>query len=779
MALNSRKFPSILELCTVQYRSGQFSESLGLIDEALKLHPDDFALRHLAALCALRLGDSASAEHHITKAIALKEDDAASWNVLGEAKRQRGLFNDALECYKKALDHDNNSPDVWCNLGNAYDELARDQEAEDAYLRAIKKDPLHSNTHYNLGNFYLKTRRYAQAEQCYRLVLERQPKHLDCLNNYGALLSKLSRHQEALGIFERLATLAPQSGHFISSYAGALSDAGQWELAREKFKRSLELLPREQSDRVLVSMGNIEKSKNNKKEAAALYRQALALQPLNYDAQKGLLNIHVENNDIIVAKKMIDEFYEKFPQSLALLYSKVMLELFVSYETEEQIHESRRRYEEGLRYLDSRLRAVSGRVILEFEELIGTHQPFYLPYQGLSVVALQKLYAEMIASAMQRLVPLPPPQPRSIEGRKIRVGIVSGFFRNHSNYKIPIRGWIKTLSKDTFELFGYHIQDRVDEYTREASTIFDHFHQGPKGLHAWINTIRDDQLDILLYPEIGMDPMCCKLACLRLAPVQVNSWGHPVTSGLPTIDYYLSSELMEPPDAEKEYTEKLIRLPHLSINYDPPKRTILPEITRETISARKDAVLFWCCQVIYKYLPQYDWVYAEIASRVPHAQFVFITIQTESEATQIFKKRMKKAFEAKGLDPDLKLVFLAGLNADQFSTTASLCDVGLDSIGWSGCNSTLETLAQGVPVITRPGKSMREKHSEAILKMIDVPELITTDIESYIERAVLLGCDKEKRRQLSERILKNINKAYHDTECVKALERHFVDWVAR
>ena len=66
------------------------------------------------------------------------------------------------------------------------------------------------------------------------------------------------------------------------------------------------------------------------------------------------------------------------------------------------------------------------------------------------------------------------------------------------------------------------------------------------------------------------------LAALWLAPIQCASWGHPDTTGLPTIDYFLSGELMEPPDADEHYTERLVRLPNLAIYYEPLELASLP-----------------------------------------------------------------------------------------------------------------------------------------------------------------------------------------------------------
>ena len=136
--------------------------------------------------------------------------------------------------------------------------------------------------------------------------------------------------------------------------------------------------------------------------------------------------------------------------------------------------------------------------------------------------------------------------------------------------KIPIWGWVSLIDRRRFRLFAYHTSAHHDGETGRVRRAFARFVQGPLALDRWCETIRADAPHVVIFPEIGMDQMTPRLAGLRLAPVQCTSWGHPTTSGLPTIDYFLSSELMEPPDADARYTEKLVRLPNLGIAYVPP-----------------------------------------------------------------------------------------------------------------------------------------------------------------------------------------------------------------
>jgi protein O-GlcNAc transferase len=232
-------------------------------------------------------------------------------------------------------------------------------------------------------------------------------------------------------------------------------------------------------------------------------------------------------------------------------------------------------------------------------DAIGSHQPFYLPYHGRNDRELQSLYGAAVCSALgaRFATPVLPPPPAAQE--PIRLEIVSGFFRQHSNWKIPIKGWLKMLNRDRFRVFGYHTGVERDGET--AAALCDGFRAGP--LFAAVPGSRHGQ---------GLRAACGH------APGrgQCTSWGHPVTSGFPTIDYFISSDLMEPANEEMHYSEKLVRLPNLSIYYEPVDVPPV-QIGRAELGLRGDAAVYWCAQSLPKYLPQYDEVFARIASEVP------------------------------------------------------------------------------------------------------------------------------------------------------------------
>src|ERR1700675_912888 len=221
------------------------------------------------------------------------------------------------------------------------------------------------------------------------------------------------------------------------------------------------------------------------------------------------------------------------------------------------------------------------------------------------------------------------------------------------------------LDRDRFHVSCYHTSADRDDETNAAAALCNRFAQGPLSLDAWRCKILDHAPHVLIFPEIGMDKVSAQLAAQRLAPVQCCSWGHPVTSGFPTIDYFLSSDLMEPAGAADHYSERLVRLPHLSIYYAP--RVVRPiSADRPQLGLRPEAVVYWCCQSPPKYLPQFDGVFARIAAEVPDSQFTFIEFGGGRGVTELFWTRLERVFRAVGLDARDHCVFLPRLAADRF-----------------------------------------------------------------------------------------------------------------
>ncbi|MBL1211012.1 MAG: glycosyltransferase, partial [Geminocystis sp. GBBB08] len=378
----------------------------------------------------------------------------------------------------------------------------------------------------------------------------------------------------------------------------------------------------------------------------------------------------------------------------------------------------------------------------EYIEALSKKNNFYLNYQGLNDLDLQKKYGDLVQKIMEVNFPqwMTPKYQRKIdELRKIKIGYVSNCFRNHVVAKLA-QGRFKNHDREKFEIYGYYLDSSVDNLTKEFEKYSDYFYQLSNQIDiidVVAQKIIDDQLDILVFLDIGMYPEVTLLASLRLCPIQCTTWLHPITSGLSNIDYFLSSDLMEAKNAHQHYSETLIRLPNIGICYEKP---LIPPATktRKDFGLREDAVIYFCCQSLYKYLPQFDYIFPYIAQKISNAQFVFINRLSPSILHK-FKQRLNLIFESLNFNIDNYCIFLSNLTHDDYLNLNLVSDVFLDTFSWSGGNTTLEAIACNLPVVTCPGELMRGRHSYGILKMLGVTETIASCEEEYIEIAVRLG----------------------------------------
>ncbi len=122
-------------------------------------------------------------------------------------------------------------------------------------------------------------------------------------------------------------------------------------------------------------------------------------------------------------------------------------------------------------------------------------------------------------------------------------------------------------------------------------------------------------------------------------------------------------------------------------------------------------------------------------------------------------------------------MILPRLDGSRFVAAIGTCDIVLDSIGWSGCNSTLESLAHNLPVVTTPGAFMRGRHTTAILQMMDVTETIAPDVGGYVQLAVRLARDPEWRAALRQRIAAAKHRLWRDRSPIEALEQFLCEAV--
>jgi predicted O-linked N-acetylglucosamine transferase (SPINDLY family) len=720
------------------HRAGRLIEAERLYRQICAVDAHHVGSWHLLGVLSHQLGRMDAADL-IGRAVALKPEFAEAHNDLGVVLGAQGKLAEAMACFELAVRLKPAYAEARLNLGNALRTLGKLDEAAACYEQVLAIDPKLGMAHYNLAAARKQQGRIEQAVAHYRQAVALVPNFAEAHNNLGNALNELGRLDEAAAHCERALALKPNFAGAHNNLANALRELGRLDQALAHYDQALAIDPRFAPAH--YNRGVALRSKGKIGDARASFARALKLRP---------------------------EFLEA-------KFALCMAQLPILCADEAEMAQARADYQQHLTALRDDVER--SRSPGDLAEVIGAHQPFYLAYQGGNDRDLQALYGSLICRIMSARYPQVALSGPPRQNEPIRVGIVSGFFREHSNWKIPVKGWLSHLDRQRFRVFGYHTGSQQDAETKTAAGLCERFVQGPLPLDRWRQSILEDAPHVLIYPELGMDPRCAQLAAQRLAPVQCASWGHPETSGFPTIDYFLGSELMEPADAQDHYTERLVRLPNLSIYYEPPVARPA-DLDRAELGLRSTAKVYWCGQSLSKYLPQFDPVFLRIAREAGDCQFAFVEFPGAPHITDLFRTRLERAFAAFGLRAGDYCVFLPRLDPNRFLAAMGQCDVFLDSIGWSGCNSTLESLAHDLPIVTMAGPLMRGRHTTAILKMMGVVETITATIDEYVSTAVRLAKDAPLRTALKTRIAQTKHRVYRDRACIAALE-DFLDREAR
>jgi protein O-GlcNAc transferase len=725
------------------------------------------------ALDLHRQGRIAEAERLYAAVLAVRPDNIDALQMLGSITLSRGELPTALRLISAAMQQRPKSPQILSAYGLVLIALKRHEEALATFEQAIKQKSRFPDAHNNRGGVLVTLGRYQEALESFDRAVAARPDYAEALYNRGTTLHKLGRNAEALKSLERAIALRPKYAQAHANRGVVLDALGRIADALASYDRALDVHP-DMPDALLNRSGAL-LALNRYDDALQCLDRLLTADPNNSEGHYMRGRVMIELNRPGDAVASCETAVALDPAFTRARWTTPLFTLPILYAEERQIDEHRADYERRLRALCDDYEA--GRIPGDMSKGMGWAQPFFLAYQGRCDRDLQAIFGGLAARAMSARYGEPELAPPPAPDEPVRVGIVSGFFFQHSVWKIGAKAWVAQLDPKRFQVSGYSIGFERDSETELARKHCHRFVEGPHSIERWRDIIAADRPHILLYPEIGMFHQVAEIAALRLAPVQCSYIGHPQTSGYPTIDYFLSGELIEPPEGDAHYTEKLVRLPNIGFYYEP--LDVAPvAMTREELGIRPAATAFWCAQSLFKYLPQHDEVFPRIAGKAGDCQFVFIRHSRSAAVTALFEARLEKAFRAASMKSSDHCVFLDPMNLQRFAAASAQCDVMLDSIEWSGGNTTIEALAQDLPVVTFQGALMRGRVSAGMLRMMGMPDTVAETIDDYVALAIRVAGDNDFRAALKARIATDKHRLYRDRASIAALE-DFISRVVR
>ena len=717
-----------------------------------------------------RRGDLRSAISVYEEILRADPGLAGVWHLKGMAEHQAGELAQASASAAQAIARGGEAPAYLYLEGGVLHDRGDLDAAADRFARVTSARPDWAPGHVELGLVRMDQGRVPEALECFRAAVSADTNNSRAWNNLGTALQSLDRMDEAIRAFDHALVVDPRfaRAHF--------NLARIWNLRYEN-KRALEhathaarLDPGHFDAWLLV--GDIQRRLRDTAAALAAYDAAVRASPREPRARSAFAELLAEIGRFDDARREYRAASELAPASVrAALGANLLLPQV--YGGREHLEQCRAEYAQGLERLNAdaaRFRFASP--VKALADLRWTN--FYLAYQGGDDVELQRRYGEFHRRVLEPAVPefFAARKPRAT-GTKLRVGFLSHFFFNCTAGRY-FSSWITHLDRDRFESFVYYTNEWVADDTRRIAAGASTFRHLPgRPLHTLAQQVAADELDVLVYPELGMHPDTFALAGLRLAPVQCAGWGHPDTTGLPNIDWFISCAAMEPEGAQTHYSERLALLPGLGTRYAIPSRDATG--TRADFGLPEDRTIYLVPQSLFKIHPDNDALIAEVLARDERGVALFFASGHEP-VTQLFAGRLAASFERRGLDIHRHAIFLrSSIPHATYLRLNELCDVMLDTVHWSGGNTSLDALASGLPVVTLPGRLMRGRQSQAMLRILDLPELVATDTEGFVATAVRLGRDAGERGAISSRIAERRGALFERDEPVRAFE----DFLAR
>lgn len=540
--------------------------------------------------------------------------------------------------------------------------------------------------------------------------------------------------------------------------------AGNHAAAATHFDQAWTLMAGDDPRRTATAlrMARALKLDNDLDAAEKWFRRVLESEPANCEALELLAFLHYNQSDAVSAQAVMQTRIAVRPAPGLALRSALM-GLPAILESEGEITEVRARYENALdRILDSAPAPMTDPVT----EVALT--PFYLAYHGLNDRPLMEKLARAVRTSYA--VPMHSVQAGAGTGGRIRIGFVSTYFNNHTIARTTI-GHIRDLPRDRFEVLVFAVAPGEGEMARSIGACCDSWVPLPMDLAAVRNAIAGARLDVLFFADIGMHPLTYYLAYSRLAPLQLSAWGHPVTSGLATIDAFVSAQAVEPEDAHDHYTEALWRLPaFFQCGYARPALSG-PRLGRAELGL-PDGHLYACLQSEFKLHPDIDLAFASILDRDPGGRLLLLRPAEPGRA-----RRLEHRFERTLGAAAARIHYLPRMVSAQFLHVVANADVMLDPFHFGGNISTAEGFALGVPAVTLPSPFARARFTAAMCREIGLEECIAESAQDYAGRAVRLACDGDFRGEVVQKIAGRSGRLFERRDITLALAQKLVEAV--
>lgn len=703
---------------------------------------------------ALRVHDWKMAVQLGKALVAQDANNGLVWAMLGEA--WIGLDDDinAAMAYAHAARLLPHHPGVWVNWGSRLERMGQLSDALTCYGTALKLSPQMAAVHYNLGTLHERLGHSTEALQSYEAAMRHDPHFAPAYFNAARLCQTSGQLSEAMTLCETSIAQAPDLRDAFVLKASIL-------LQMNRPAEALTLLEHVQQKGVAsvlldIGLGQAKRRLHRTAEALEHLRSAWTQEPENRLVQSELGLTLQSMGRIAEARQaydaLADSGFAGYQVRRALLLRSIM-------GTAEEVRTERQQFEAEV----EKLIAAGIRLTDPATEVGQT--AFFLHYHGQNDRHALTRLAQLYLSACPDLAYNAP--HTLAHKHSIRTQPRIGFFCQHfvPHVVTVYFGHIINRLAERGALEAWLISGNPinqDVYTAfEGRTL-----QVPHELPAAREQIAALELDILIYLDIGTEPVGTFLAYSRLAPVQAALVGMPVTTGIPTIDWFVSSTLVEPPDAASHYSERLLLLSRVLFYFTKPA---LPDAfrTRAMLGLPTDTHIYVVPVKLHKIHPDFDALLDQILLRDPTGIALFFKDDADPDWRFQFGRRLDKTLSP---GPRKQIRFAQWLSEDDLMQVVHNCDVVLDPLHFGMGATGRLIFAMGTPVVTLRGPYMRARVCASMCDLLGLDECIADSAEDYVTQALHFANSPQARQAVFNKTHRHAAALYENDAIIPEFE---------
>ena len=587
---------------------------------------------------------------------------------------------------------------------------------------------------YNvLGAILAEDMKLEEAVENYKKSIKINPNYAEAYNNLGVSFYKLNKLDEAIKSYEMAISLKPNFPEGFNNLGNAICEKNNIKDALEYFEKALKIRPKYAE--AYFGLARVYEKDNQKQKAIDNYNKAILLKPNYAEAYNGLGLIYRD-----ISKS--DDAYLNFNKAISANpnYEKSYNNLGNLLSNLGKYDEATNMYKQAIKVKPNYASAYSN-LLFNLNYKIDFKIDYYLEEAKKYRLNCKSKTKNLSFQYKYEKNP-----------RKLKIGFINADFGNHPGGYFTL-STLRELKKKNVDLIAYATTNRPEKYSSYFKPLFSKWHNVEKKEdEKIIKLILEDRIHILMDLQGHSANNRLTVFMHKPAPIQA-TWLGQGSTGIPEIDYFIGNSFINPKSEDKNYVEKVLRLPDVSQCFTPPDFDIkiddLPVL-------RNKFITFGGINQITKINNEVIELWSKILISIPNSKLFLINKSLDDKK---ILEGLYKRFKRNNINKDRLILSGETKTRKALLEFYNQIDITLDPFPYQGNTNTLESLWMGVPVVVLKGNRYLSHFGESINNYLNMNNWTAKSKDEYISKAINFSSDTnyliEIRKNLREIFLKS------------------------